>query len=153
VPGNDILVVGELRLLVWRGELEAARRLHAALPAGFVLGRWMNATFFEPDPGGLEADLAAIEAMWLRPSDGPPRIRQALLFHQLHVDGALARGEIDRALGHLERAVALGLIDVSWMRRCPLLAPLRELPRFAGLLADVDLRAGAVQKLLSTSGR
>lgn len=50
------------------------------------------------------------------------------------------QGEIDAALDHLERSAVLPLIDVAWMDRCPVLAPLRALPRFAAARAVVTAR-------------
>ncbi len=48
-----------------------------------------------------------------------------------------ARGDIDAALSHLERAIALGAEDLDFIRRDPRLAPLRQNPRFAELLGPV----------------
>lgn len=43
-------------------------------------------------------------------------------------------------LEHVEASAALPLLDVTWLDRCPLLAPLRGGPRFAKARAIVTAR-------------
>ncbi len=42
----------------------------------------------------------------------------------------LADGDPESALASLAESVAAGLLDLTWLRRCPLLASLRSDPRF-----------------------
>jgi serine/threonine protein kinase/tetratricopeptide (TPR) repeat protein len=59
-------------------------------------------------------------------------------------------GDTDRALDVLEQAVDQGFYPYPFMaKHCPFLAPLRPLPRFAGILARAKERAEAFRK---TSG-
>jgi eukaryotic-like serine/threonine-protein kinase len=53
-------------------------------------------------------------------------------------------GNDERALRALERSVEIGLVDQLWLDRCPLLAGLREGPRFAALHAALKQRTDAI---------
>jgi TolB-like protein len=53
-------------------------------------------------------------------------------------------GQFDRALELVGHAVAAGLLDLTWLDGCPLLAPLRDLPAWPGLRGVVAERAAQV---------
>jgi tetratricopeptide (TPR) repeat protein len=60
-------------------------------------------------------------------------------------------GETDRALDVLEQAVDGGFYPYPFIaEHCPFLAPLRSLPRFAGILAKAQERAEAFRRSAST---
>lgn len=50
----------------------------------------------------------------------------------------------ERALAAVESAVGAGLVDISWLDYCPLLAPLRSDPRWAALRAQISARIQSV---------
>lgn len=66
------------------------------------------------------------------------------MMNQLAAEMLAHFGDIDGARGHLDRAVAAGLIDLAWLDLCPVLAPLRDDPRFLGARAIVAERAKQV---------
>jgi serine/threonine-protein kinase len=68
-----------------------------------------------------------------------PRYRAAS--SQLFSEVMAHAGDNDSALDYIDMSVAAGLQDRQWMQHCPLLLPLRELPRFKALAAVVDARA------------
>jgi eukaryotic-like serine/threonine-protein kinase len=85
--------------------------------------------------GKQRLDEAWVEANLSRSRDS----RRMTSFHeQIATETLLAQRMIDEGLVHLERA--LPLIDVTWMDRCPLLAPLRAHSRFAAARAVVSAR-------------
>ena len=50
----------------------------------------------------------------------------------------------ERTLAHLEAATDAALVDLVWLDLCPLLAFVREEPRFVELRARVRARAQAI---------
>jgi serine/threonine-protein kinase len=96
------------------------------------------AVFGSPDP--LPAfELGAREAD--NPSYSPRRRAHA---RQLECELALYLGFRERAVAALQAAIRHGLSDVFWLRRCPLLDPIRALPAFAAASLELTRRADAV---------
>jgi serine/threonine-protein kinase len=58
-------------------------------------------------------------------------------------------GDREEALHYVELGVAAGLPDRTWIERCPLLAPLRDHPRFRELASQVIERAEATLAVIS----
>ena len=75
---------------------------------------------------------------------GTQNARWITLTAQLGAEVFAFRGDLDAALRHLRRAASLVLIDVTWLDRCPLLAPLRSLDAFAEARRRVEARAEAI---------
>ncbi len=71
-----------------------------------------------------------------------PRMRA--FWHQLTAELLCYVGDAPSALGEVEAAVQLGLFDVNWMDHCPSIAPLRAMPAFAPLRAEVAARAAPI---------
>jgi tRNA A-37 threonylcarbamoyl transferase component Bud32/TolB-like protein/Tfp pilus assembly protein PilF len=81
------------------------------------------------------------------PQDGAgPRLLSVRC--QLGAEVAVHLGRRDAAEGFVACAVDAGLIDVQWMDRCPVLAPVREAAWFPPLRARVAERAAAVRAAL-----
>lgn len=73
--------------------------------------------------------------------------RRAQLFcQQLLTEFHCVLGEHDDALTQLVLGAELGMIDLMWAERCPLLAPLRVLPGFPAARARIKRNASAVQR-------
>ncbi len=70
--------------------------------------------------------------------------RRRTLFFQLNAEIFAYVFEVDHALDAIGHAVESGLLDIVWMDRCPVLAPVRTDPRFAPLRAEVLGRARPV---------
>ena len=60
-------------------------------------------------------------------------VRRRILMHQFMAEVAARMGRINLALDNVEQAVDVGLCDLTWLLRCPLLAPLQEEPRVQAL--------------------
>ena len=91
-----------------------------------------------------KVDVAVRASMTARIDQAPLEGRlRPLLLQQLCEAHAYA-GERDPALDALERAVAAGMFDRTWLERCPLLDPLRSNPRFAAATADVARRLDGI---------
>ena len=78
-------------------------------------------------------DLAYMRAITARATH---RLRR--LWLQVLTEIALAHGDIPGALDTLVEAVDAGMLDLAWLRRCPLLAPLRGDPAFTAHEAAVE---------------
>jgi eukaryotic-like serine/threonine-protein kinase len=78
-----------------------------------------------------------------RTTDRPRRMQ--LLFLQRAVEIVLLIGEREAATTTLDAACEGGLIDLLWLRRCPLLAPLIATPRGKEVLAIVESRATRIR--------
>ena len=74
-----------------------------------------------------------------------PRLESFLL--QLAAEVALVHDCTSLALDYLERAASLVLVDMTWVDRCPLLARIRDDPRFGPIRATVRSRAEAIWDL------
>ncbi|MDI1429316.1 protein kinase domain-containing protein [Polyangium sorediatum] len=66
--------------------------------------------------------------------------RRTAYFRQVEVELALYVGDVARAIGSILPCAQSGLIDLLWMDRCPLLAPLRGTPEFQAARVIVDER-------------
>lgn len=84
----------------------------------------------EPPPGGGAPPVTAL--------------RRTSFLWQIQAEFAAFLGDAELALTALERSLADGLFDLSWLDRCPVLEPLRGDPRFKAVLAEVERRASAV---------
>jgi len=60
----------------------------------------------------------------------------------------LGAGLADRASEHLPILEENALLDLTWLRRCPLLAPIRTDPRFVSLERSTAARAARVIEVL-----
>jgi serine/threonine-protein kinase len=75
-------------------------------------------------------------------SSAPGRAKRGpMFFRQLGAELAAFTGDSERALRAMEDADGVGLIDLTWVDRCPLLEPLRGEPRFQAVRARVAARA------------
>ncbi|MCA9659426.1 MAG: hypothetical protein KC486_13855, partial [Myxococcales bacterium] len=89
--------------------------------------------------GELTVDrLLAEEAEVLKMGQSP---RATATVHQFATELLLYLGDVDAAIEHLIRCEAIGLMDVSWLDRCPLLEPLRGHSAFHSVSRRVRARA------------
>ncbi|MEZ4430503.1 MAG: protein kinase [Nannocystaceae bacterium] len=73
-----------------------------------------------------------------------PKVSRATrLFRQIEAEFSLVTGDRSRGLAAVEASVQAGLEDLAWIRRCPLLAPLRDAGALDEALATVEGRAAA----------
>jgi serine/threonine-protein kinase len=70
--------------------------------------------------------------------------RQRAFFYQLATEFAAASGEVEEAITALEKSAALPLVDLLWMDKCPVLACLRDDPRFVRARAIVATRVAEI---------
>jgi len=76
-------------------------------------------------------------------NDAPHR---ASVTWQIEAELASTLGDLAGAMESVERAASTrGFIDLAWLSRCPLLAPLRDAPRFTALLERTTEAARIVQ--------
>jgi serine/threonine-protein kinase len=144
--GFDAIRWGAIaRLLCWHRDGQRARAYLSdpalALPAlqlprqwlEFIAGaRWLSPEEFVPLP---------LHSQSLSP-------RGRLFGLQLLVEYRCFLGQFDQALLVLRQACDLLLVDLLWLDRCPLLAPLRNEPDFAALRPPVAELARRVQRAL-----
>jgi len=128
------------RIAAWRGDRAAIERIRIearTMPGATPVFELMTAAFLgEGEAHQLEATLEAITARV------GPRFRT--LAEQLSAEATAMRGELPRAMAAIQRAVEHTLVDVTWLDKCPALAPLRSLPEFAEARAKVRARAEAI---------
>lgn len=67
--------------------------------------------------------------------------RRGALIHQIEAEVACFKGDPEWALAGLHRAVEMGLFDIAWLRRCPMLVPVRVHPGYAEIERVVAARA------------
>lgn len=137
-PGTDAIVGAfyRVRMSMWQRNPEGARVDLGADAAKGILGVAQGAIVGDSfDPAKLDEirDLA---------SQGGRRFRT--YWAQMRAEMAMFWNRPDVALVELGRSVELGLLDLDWMDRCPLLQPLRESPEFLERRSVVKERADAV---------
>jgi TolB-like protein/predicted Ser/Thr protein kinase len=126
------------RLRLWQGKLTQIepndedqpalmRRNLSAMREIYATGRFA--------PGVREELDALIRAL---------NVRRRAANSQFMVEALAHDGDLDAAMTYIELAVDAGLQDRLWLERCPLLAALRDRPRFRELSARVAARADAV---------
>ena len=72
---------------------------------------------------------------------GARPLRARLMGVQILAELAMGVGERELALDALERVAAIGLLDLDWLRRCPLWQPLADERRYGAIVAQVAGRA------------
>ena len=75
------------------------------------------------------------EASWACWSCGGKR--RATFANQLTAELQAYLGETDASFKSLRGAVDAGLVDITWLERCPLFDEMRSDPRFAEIRRDV----------------
>lgn len=124
-----------LRMALWRGDLAMVRKFAEVLPPGAPRMFAEAAVMADPE---RRAEL--LDGLVAR--SGNARYRS--LLHQLAVEVHVTHGEVAVAERHLGQAADEVLVDLAWLDRCPLLAPLRDGPAFAAARQKVELRASAL---------
>jgi eukaryotic-like serine/threonine-protein kinase len=77
-------------------------------------------------------------------------VRGAILWRQLLAEVLVFAGETDEALQAIEKAVDLGLLDLGWLDRCPLLQKLPRSERLETARERVTQRAREVLDILAS---
>jgi serine/threonine-protein kinase len=134
--GTNVAVLS--RMLLWRRDAARAAEMLEHLPAGkgpFVVFRGLLELTAH---GKLPFDVLGATGI----GRASPRTRA--FFFQLEAECACVIDDVDRALAAIEQAAALVFFDEAWMALCPLLAPLRDHPRFLAAKAVVAARAARV---------
>jgi serine/threonine-protein kinase len=70
-------------------------------------------------------------------------LRGQMVARQGLIEMAAVTGHVADSLAAIRRIADDGLLDRLWLRRCPALAALRDMPEFVAALAVVDARADA----------
>jgi serine/threonine-protein kinase len=138
VSGSEVgLATMEARFATWRGDVATIVRCRETIrraPGTFAFFMLMTDVYLG------ERDAAEIEALPPAATRGfSPRF--TTLGEQLTAEALAHNGRIDGAMAALRRAVDHVLVDLEWLERCPLLAPLRTHPDYAELHARVRARA------------
>ena len=128
------------RLTSWRKDPALTAALRAkVLARSFELKNEILAIL---DMCDARAPAAAVQAGLDAWANLPSRSKRGpMFFRQLASELAAFVGDRERALRALEDADAVGLIDLTWVDRCPLLESLHNEPRFQVVRGRVAARA------------
>ncbi|NUO53172.1 MAG: protein kinase [Polyangiaceae bacterium] len=138
-PDRDEMLA---RLALWHpdpGLAHAVARIPGLSPRAAALASAKRG------PDGSRQALVALRAIQ------PHTIEERIERLQLEAELLAGAGDEAAALAAIESASTLGLTDVTWLERCPLLAPLGG--QLASIAADVARRAENVRLMLRTSRR
>jgi serine/threonine-protein kinase len=145
VPAGSVSIskfVYRMRFCFWRGEV------HPDLEDPPKLGREMGLLSSPKDVIEVLRTRELPEAFRLlltqQAAVTDPGSRRRTLFFQLNAEVFAYVFEVDHALDAVASAVDAGLLDISWMDRCPLLEAVRKDTRFAPFRAVVQARADRV---------
>ena len=131
------------RLAMWKRDAAWAKRIREATTLlDFPLrGPVIEFSTLIAD-GVLTEGLMAMAVDWGKMSSRA--VRRPMFFQQLSAEVMAFSGNDEASLAAIEAADALGLIDVVWADRCPLLEDVRKTPRFMAARARIAARAAAV---------
>ena len=136
-----------MRIGAWSGDRsiieQALHSLDAHADSAYVSAYKMVGHLLTTTPDNEEAlgqTLAGLVS-----SATNPRLETFLL--QLATEIALVHEFANLGLRYLERAASLVLVDLTWVDHCPLLASVRDDPRFGPIRATVRSRAEAIWDL------
>jgi serine/threonine-protein kinase len=148
-PDNSIFYwFMSARLALWRHDVAWAERIRDAVQTSdFPLKQpVIDFTALTID-GTVMPSLATVAETWGKMASRAKR--RPLFFRQLSAEVFAFIGKTDVALDAVESAADFGLIDITWVDRCPLLAPLRSSPRFLASRAKIADRARAALDALN----
>lgn len=124
-----------VRLALWQGDAGALRALRPAAAGMPELGQFLDHV--------VARDRFRIEQTAAPEIERRPE-RPRAFYLQILAEGAAYLEQWEVATRAIERAVGFGLIDIAWLDRCPLLAPLRAEPAIQPLRATVQARAAGL---------
>jgi TolB-like protein/tRNA A-37 threonylcarbamoyl transferase component Bud32/Flp pilus assembly protein TadD len=144
--GNEGPVwVPRARIAMWEQSRERAESvLQRATEAGDQVGVLLLRAWLDRDRSLAERFLRDTPFGAL--NRGAPRGQS--LWSQASAEVCALFGEHDAALSHVERADSLGLADLVWLDRCPLIAPIRGADRFRAVRDHVFERILPVRQAL-----
>jgi tetratricopeptide (TPR) repeat protein len=135
---NNALRMIRIRLAAWRGDRAELGRISAANPTNGTSWAELFGVYARLALGEDVADAEQYLGAALAAARNP---RSYTMLAQLAAEGYAAGGQMNLAWAYLRRAAESVLIDLDWLKRCPPLAPLRQLPGFTGVHGLVRSRA------------
>ncbi|MEM9455823.1 MAG: serine/threonine-protein kinase [Myxococcota bacterium] len=137
----------EFRLLLWEGDVQAARaiRWRSGGP-GSVADRLSAVLRDSLDRGRSDDEIAKRGRELIEWISSSPRLRTS--WGQVVTEVLAWRGATEPAMVELSRADGSGvLLDSDWFELCPLLEPLRGDPRFEQMRERIRTRAEAIWRV------
>ena len=138
------------RVGLWSGDVAYARRLESRTASASLSHRddcahVAAAARGEPTNDGVDY------FAWLAELD-PAAARRSATAREIEAELAAANGDFARAMDAVDAAArCVGFCDEAWLEGCPLLAPLRQTPRFAEVREHVAVTARAVAEALEST--
>ncbi len=129
------------RIAAWHGDPIEAPDLVPQTASDAFMMRAIELMRQAKDNGAVPRELRISMAQGALDTDNR---RRKLLFQQLGVEISAAAGELEEALIGLALADNTGLMDLIWLERCPLLAPLRSSEGYTDVVTSVRHRVAAV---------
>ncbi len=138
-PVNGLRVTA-VRVAAWFGDTARLREL-VDEPATQIDGGPLFASLLRAYVGDIPT-VAAFAEVERGLDSANPRFRT--MMYQLATEALCRNGEVERGWEALVRAANDILVDLHWLDRCPLLAPLREHEGYRALRERVKVRAEAI---------
>ncbi len=151
-PGAEgVALVLCARLAIWKGDLDVVRRLRAHVDKlDFVFKTPVLELTHLALTREITPALQEMSNVWGKLTGRATR--RPIFFKQLAAEIAAFTGLEDLALQAIESSDALGLIDRTWIDRCPLFDGMRGSPRFEAVRGRIVDRAEAVLAALEGRG-
>jgi serine/threonine-protein kinase len=145
-PDPSVAQVGSLlaaRLASWRGDPERTRVAAMRFAQRSEIAARVLAVFGRATATGTldDAEWTQLEQLFTR-RDRPQRMQVIGL--QLMTELSIVLGHGDHGLRALGKAADMGLIDILWLDRCPLLPSIAGDPRWPAIRDAVSRRAAGV---------
>lgn len=130
----------EIRIAAWFGDTALTQDL-----ARRELDRGTGVTLFREMLRAYVGDVPARDAVQrLRAALANANPRFRAMYDQFSTEALCMQGEREAAWASLQQAAHTILVDLHWLDRCPVIAPLRGEPGFAAIREVVRLRAESI---------
>jgi TolB-like protein/predicted Ser/Thr protein kinase len=137
--GSPYYAVAAGRLASW---WQAADLAEGVTPSVTMAGSAIHVMLKAARGGPLEQSI--IDDVERAVAAAPPVSRARRLYLQCLAESLAITGDGERALDALQRAVAAGLTDLAWLKRCPAIASIRDRPEVTAAIEIVEARTRPV---------
>ncbi|MGB1013961.1 MAG: tetratricopeptide repeat protein, partial [Nannocystaceae bacterium] len=134
----------QTRVSSWIRDVDAIRNVVDNLPEGELNRIFLHCRALLCSETALKRFIEVGESLSKRPD---ANLRFLTVTYQMGAEVMAFHKKYDRALEFISRAADAVLVDIDWMKRCPLFDEIRETPEFRSAAQKVRHRAEAIWRV------